>query len=63
MQSILPKGFGTKFLGEPSTWPAFREQFVHVIAQMDQSVSASTIKNVIECPKLKKFSEIHKDGR
>ena len=54
LQSILPKGFETKFLGEPSTWPAFREQFVHVIAQMDQSVSISTIKNMIECPKLKK---------
>ena len=54
LQSILPKGFGTKFHGKPSTWPAFREQFVHVIAQMDQSVSAWTIKNMIECPKLKK---------
>ena len=54
LQSILPKGFGTKFHGEPSTWPAFREQFVHVIASMDQSVSASTIKNMIDCPKLKK---------
>ena len=42
LQSILLKGFGTKFHGEPSTWPAFREQFVHVIALMDQSVSAST---------------------
>ena len=54
LQSILPKGFGTKFNGEPSTWPAFREQFLHVISAMDQSVSASTIKNMIECPSLKK---------
>ena len=29
LQSNLPKGFGTKFHGKPSTWPVFREQFVH----------------------------------
>ena len=40
LQSILPKGFGTKFNGEPSTWPAFRDQFLHFISAMDQSVSA-----------------------
>ena len=44
LQSILPKGLGAKFLGKASSWPAFREQFVHIIASMEQTVSAGTIK-------------------
>ena len=35
LQTILTKGFGTKFLGKASSWPLFREQFLHVIAIMD----------------------------
>ena len=52
--SIVPKGLGANFLGEASSWPAFREQFVHIIASMEQTVSAANIKNLIDCRKLKR---------
>ena len=54
LQAILPKGLGAKFLGEASSWPSFREQFLHIIASMEQTVSAATIKNLIDCHKLKR---------
>ena len=46
LQSILQKGLGAKFLGEASSWPALREQFVHIIASMEQTVSAAIMKEL-----------------
>ena len=50
--SILPKGFGSMFHGDPASWPNFRKIFVSIL-EFDPTVAAATIKNLIADGKLK----------
>ena len=54
LMAILPKGFGSKFHGDPGSWPAFRKTFVTILKNVDPTVAAATIKTLIEDAKLKK---------
>ena len=52
--AILPKGLGSKFYGDEGSWPSFRKYFVNIIANLEPMVAAATLKNLIDCQKLRK---------
>ena len=52
--AILPKGLGSKFYGDEGSWPRFRKYFVNIIANLEPMVAAATLKNLIDCQKLRK---------
>ena len=62
LKAILPKGFGTLFYGDPASWPSFRKIFVHCL-DLDPSVAAATMKNLIGDGKLKKSVKSLRTGR
>ena len=62
LKSILPKGFGAMFYGDPASWPSFRKIFESCL-DLDPTVSAATMKNLIGDSKLKKSVKSLRTGR
>ena len=61
--AILPKGLGARFVGKALSWPSFRKQFLAIIVSVEPTVAAATIKNLIDCPKLKRSVRALKNGK
>ena len=50
--AILPKGLGQKFSCDAGSWPSFRRYFVSIIKNLEPTVVAASMKQLIDCPKL-----------
>ena len=61
--AILHKGLGSKFYGDAGSWPSFRKYFLSIITNIEPTVAAATMKNLIECPKLQKSVKPLRMGR
>ena len=61
--AILPKGLGQKFSGDAGSWPSFRQYFVRISKQLEPTVAAATMKQLINCPKLKKSTKPLRTGQ
>ena len=60
--AILPKWLGQKFSGDAGSWPSFRHYFVRILKNLEPTVAAATMKQLIDCPKLKKVYKTAPDG-
>ena len=61
--AILPKGLGSKFHGDAGSWPSFRKYFISICENLEPTVAAATMKNLIKDRKLKKSTHLLRTGQ